>query len=75
MNDFEKGDFKFYKNLRLYNDVGIHTIESNIKVSRDTFMSIYCKNYSFMKAMNNKDHTKFSNIEDFPNSWSAAKFF
>lgn len=63
MNNFEKGIFKFYKNFCLYNDVGIHTAEFNIKVTRDTFMDIYCKNYSFMKAMNNKDHTKFSNLE------------
>lgn len=69
MNNFEKGIFKFYKNFCLYNDVGIHTAEFNIKVTRNTFMDIYCKNYSFMKAMNNKDHTKFSNLEkDFPNA-------
>lgn len=69
MNKFEEGNFKYYKKFCMYNDVGIHTIEFNIKVSRDTFMNIYRKNYSFMKAVHNKNPSRFSNLEkDFPNA-------
>lgn len=59
--------FTLFKNFRLHDNVGLHTIEFTICVTKSTFHSIYCKMYNYMSKVHAIDPSRFDNLDDYPN--------
>ena len=67
MDNMPLDDFTLFKNFRLRDNIGLHTVEFTACVTKATFHSIYCKMYSYMSRVHTIDSSKFGNLSDYPN--------
>lgn len=65
MNRIDIGKHKYYKNFYMNDEPSIHTVEFDIRITRKTFMDIYCKSYAFMKSVNKFDGTRFCDFDHY----------
>ena len=60
-------DFTVFKNFRLRDNVGLHTVEFTACVTKSTFHNIYCKMYNYMSKVHTIDPSRFDNLDKYPN--------
>ena len=59
-------DFTVFKNFRLRDNVGLHTVEFTACVTKSTFHNIYCKMYNYMSKVHAIDPSRFDNLDRYP---------
>ena len=60
-------DFTVFKNFRLRDNVGLHTVEFTACVTKSTFHNVYCKMYNYMSKVHTIDPSRFDNLDKYPN--------
>lgn len=60
-------DFTVFKNFRLRDNMGLHTVEFTACVTKSTFHNVYCKMYNYMSKVHAIDPSRFDNLDRYPN--------